>query len=284
MKTAVFTIAVLALLGLTADAKSTLVSPLSQIREMKSFHLQQEEEAAAEGEETEASEEEAPAEEEPSTYEEFAMQYVKPGYWMFVDGAIGLYTGVYGPLMQRARYYDCFGEFFNWSVEFLDWHITYDGWWRIKDPMSWIFFGTNLLAQIFGGYRAVDVCLEQYSFARANYVMQNLLDESLEGGYKFRNKVNATGFDLLFDIVYILAMIDNGLNSYFAVMDMLESGWDNFDYYYHLGHNGALFLTRLITFLDKVVSLGLITPVKPWIRIKTAAGTTTTDTTTTTTT
>jgi hypothetical protein len=134
--------------------------------------------------------------------------------------------------------------------------------------MSWIFFGTNILAQLFGGYRAFDVCLEQYSFARANYVMQNLLDSSLTGGYKFRNKVKVDGFDILFDIVYILAMIDNGFNTYFAVMDMLTEGWDNFEEYYHLGHNGALFLTRLITFLDKVVSLGLIKPLKPWIRAK----------------
>jgi len=169
--------------------------------------------------------------------------------------------------MQRARSYDCFGEFFNWSVEFLDWHITYNGWWRVNDYMSWIFFGTNILAQLFGGYRAMDVCIEQYEFSRTNFVMTNLLDSSLDGAKKFRNAVKVDGFDILFDIVYILAMIDNGLNTYFAVMAMLTEGWENFEEYYHLGHNGALFLTRLITFLDKVVSLGLITPVKPWIRV-----------------
>ena len=37
--------------------------------------------------------------------------------------------------------------------------------------------------------------------------MQNLLSETLTGGYKFRNKVSTTGFDALFDTVYILAMI-----------------------------------------------------------------------------
>lgn len=80
------------------------------------------------------------------TYQEFAKKYLDETNFNWLDLAIGALTGFYGPVAQRVRNYDCFGEFFNWSSEFITWHVTFNGWWKITDPMSWVFIITNLIA------------------------------------------------------------------------------------------------------------------------------------------
>jgi hypothetical protein len=104
MKTAFITTAtMLALLSLGADANSTaMVNPLSKVSEMRAFHLRQDDvDQELENFEEEPADEEVEeaAPEEPLTYEEFAAQFTTPGYWVFVDAGIGLFTGVYGPIM-----------------------------------------------------------------------------------------------------------------------------------------------------------------------------------------
>ena len=79
-------------------------------------------------------------------YRDFADDVLDKPLWNWIDLGVGFLTGIYGPVIQRARKYDCFGEFFNWSSEFITWHVTFNGWWSETDPMSWIFVATNLLA------------------------------------------------------------------------------------------------------------------------------------------
>ncbi len=97
-----------------------------------------------------------------------------PDSWQLIDLTAGVLTGLYGPVAQRVRNYDCFGEFFNWCTELVTWHVTFYGWWREDDAMSWIFISTNVLFQLWGAFRTLDVCYDQLSFSRANYFLQNM--------------------------------------------------------------------------------------------------------------
>ena len=63
--------------------------------------------------------------------------------WSYGDMAAGALIGMYAPLAQRVRSYDCFSEFFVWTSEFVMWHVTFYGWWSFEDPMSWVFVVLN---------------------------------------------------------------------------------------------------------------------------------------------
>ena len=79
------------------------------------------------------------------------------------------------------------------------------------------------------------------------------------------NAVTKYGYDLIFDSVYIVAIVSNALNVVFGVMNAVEG---NERYGYMIGHNLALLVSRIFVFLDKATSLYLLNPVKPWIRFK----------------
>ena len=188
----------------------------------------------------------------------------------WVDLGAGVMTGFYGPFAQRVRNYDCFGEFFNWMSELVTWHVTFYGWWELEDPMSWVFISTNGLAQLWGGFRAFDVCMEQYYYSRTNMFLQNMQAETTttkeKSGWEFSHGVSPYGYDMYFDTIYIIAIVNNAMNVYFGVINIIEG---NSRYYYEIGHNGALLITRILMLCDKVLPLYMFTPTKPWIRFKT---------------
>ena len=70
---------------------------------------------------------------------------------------------------------------------------------------------------------------------------------------------------MIFDTIYILAIVSNALNVVWGVINAAEEG--NF-YGYMIGQNATAFISRTFVLIDKATSLYLLTPIKPWIRYK----------------
>jgi hypothetical protein len=131
--------------------------------------------------------------------------------------------------------------------------------------MSWVFVGTNVLAQAWGGYRTFDVCFDQLAYGKANYFLQNMEATTTTTTSTYNNAVTQYGWDAYFDTVYFIGILDSGLNTYFAVRNYLDG---KEIYLYELGHYFALFLSRFTILIDKAAKTYLLVPYKPWIRFK----------------
>ena len=232
------------------------------------YGAEEEEEPAAEedaGEEEEEAEE--GAEDDTPFAEKTVAQIVEEldplnqtKIWKWIDFSYGIVLGLWAPYMQRARDYDCFSEMMNLALEIQDWHLMFDQKFDMKDWQGWLFMGMGVLTQIYGGYRSLDVCLDQYYFSVGNPWYESMLAEpsvTAASKYKFRSEVK-DGFDPLFDTVYLLSILGNGWDAYNAYQ---SSG----RYMYHFGHNAALGTMRLVVFIDKI-GADLISPSKPWVR------------------
>jgi hypothetical protein len=167
-------------------------------------------------------------------------------------------VGLWAPYMQRARDYDCFSEMMQLALEIMDWHLVFENKFDVNEWRDWLFVGTGALTQFYGGFRSLDVCLDQYSFSKGNPWIKSMLAEpKVEKKYKFMSEVK-DGYDPLFDTVYLLSILGNGWDAYNAY---LSSGRNM----YHFGHNAALGTMRLVIFIDKI-GIDLIKPSKPWVR------------------
>ena len=146
--------------------------------------------------------------------------------------------------------------------------------------MSWVFVSTNVLAQAWGAFRTIDVCADQFSFSRANYMLQNMQASTelattststtttttpTNTKWVFANGVTTYGFDLVFDTIQVVAIVNNAMNTYFGVMNLIRG---NENYIYEIGHNAALLVSRIFVLVDKTTPLYYLSPAKPWVRFK----------------
>jgi hypothetical protein len=87
--------------------------------------------------------------------------------------------------------------------------------------------------------------------------------EDQDTEWDFMNEVKKYGFDDVFDTIYVVAIVNNALNTYFGVINAVEG---NNEYWFEIGHNSALLISRVLVLSDKLSVSYLFAPTKPWIR------------------
>lgn len=122
-----------------------------------------------------------------------------------------------------------------------------------SDIFTLIFSIVHALVVVWGGVRWVGVCKDEYAFSAGNpYRIANLA-----GSTDAFTDVDE-GFDVGFDIVYILAILRDGFMSYAT---LTGDSWASTEFIHYVSSG----VTRLVMFIDKM-GVGVIKPTKPWAR------------------
>ena len=119
----------------------------------------------------------------------------------------------------------------------------------------------------FGFVRGSLVCYQEYMYGIGNPY------RDLYGGLRLQAstytpiddvlnafKVNASGFDNAFDIPFIISIVCDALSAFYA---FTAPDWLSFSF----GHNAGSGAAKVFFLLDKVASLKIIVPKKPWVTI-----------------
>ena len=118
--------------------------------------------------------------------------------------------------------------------------------------LSGVVYAIVAAVHIFGGIRWWSVCSSEMNYGLSNPISKLLGSVSSVTDTK-------TGFDPMLDIVYVLSIVFGGFSAYKAYER--EGIWT-----YNFSRSIVTAATRLIMFIDKVASLGMIIPLKPWVR------------------
>jgi|LakMenEpi03Aug12_release.lakeMendotaPanAssembly.Ray.scaffolds.fasta_scaffold608428_1 hypothetical protein len=174
------------------------------------------------------------------------------GYWTFAQG---VFDGVYPPLAQRARNYDCFGESMNFGSVMMDWNKAFRAH-AFDGILNIAISSVTILADVYGLYRWYDICTAEIRYGWSNPFIAANQSTRLVGSVSEVNDPK-TGYDGLYDTVYLLAILGNGYHAYTAFID---EGWLS----YNFSKNTGAFATRLVMLIDKAGRLNILTPAKPW--------------------
>jgi hypothetical protein len=250
----------MALMAEQANASTSLAEMTEE--EAPKFALMQDygDEYGEEAEEAEPAEEDGEGEEDAEDDAEEGDEESKPfdpllpggGLWHWINWSHTLLFGIYTPLGQRLRSYDCFSESMSLADELLNLRWAFQGM-DFGDLFTLIMFLATAIIDLWGGVRWVGVCKDEYAFSAGNpYRVANLA-----GSTSSFTDVDE-GFDVGFDIVYILGILKDGAFSYFT---FVMGGWSSVEWI----HYTARGITRLVMFIDKL-GVGVIKPTKPWSR------------------
>ena len=148
------------------------------------------------------------------------------------------------------RNYDCFSETYNLGYELMNWYDAFRH--NFFKDLSGVVYAIVAAVHIFGGIRWWSVCSSEMNYGLSNPFTKLLGSVSSVTDTK-------TGFETMLDIVYELSIVFGGFSAYKAYER--ERIWT-----YNLSRIIVTSTTTLIMFIDKVASLGMIIPLKPWVR------------------
>lgn len=178
------------------------------------------------------------------------------GYWTFAQG---VFDGVYPPLAQRARNYDCFGESMVFGSVMMDWNAAFRAH-AFEGIVNIAVSSVTILADFYGLYRWYDICTAELRYGWSNPFVAANQTARLVGSVKDGSDP-MLGYDGLYDTVYLLAILGNGYAAAMAFMDE-DEGWMS----YTFSKNTAAFATRTVMLIDKAAKLNILAPQKPWFR------------------
>ena len=86
------------------------------------------------------------------------------GYWTFAQG---IFDGVYPPLVQRARNYDCFSESMNFANVMVDWNNAFRTH-AFDSILNISISSVALIADAYGVYRWWTICTAEMRYGFSN--------------------------------------------------------------------------------------------------------------------
>ena len=141
------------------------------------------------------------------------------------------------------------------AFEMIKWHNMFK---RdlFVDGFDILVVAITVIIEGIGILRWLTLCYDELGYSKSNPIVE--ANQALFGNVSVVTD-SKIGFDPAFDVVYIVAILYNAFQSYLIA---IRDGPFNFDFSLNLAQG----ITRLLMFLDKVVSIGIVTPKKPWAR------------------
>jgi hypothetical protein len=188
--------------------------------------------------------------------------------------------GIYLPISERAKDYDCFSMLLQLGNSISDYNKYFDKAWSIG---SWdlALLLTTLTADVYQGIEAGFVCVDQLNYSKQTEWLTLFEETTTTDTTDFwtneafslaeaipradivtqveQRKSSYTSDNLVYRLSY------NLLKIFMDVVATVKETKSNY-YYFLMGKHTMKFLATVFMIIDEAFNLNLLNPAKPWIR------------------